>query len=126
MRATKIVKGHPRTDAGPRLAAVDIDKDRLADPKFFDAGADARDLLPVLAAQLTLRQPVRSYHSMTDEFSLSPSRHRLMTTTSKYSLGTTMVPSSALFMLAIKASRSLRSPCCLAASRAANALSIGP
>jgi hypothetical protein len=52
--------------------------------------------------------------------------HRFVTTTSRYSLGTTMVPSSALFMREMRACRSSVRPRCLASSSAANALSIGP
>jgi hypothetical protein len=53
--------------------------------------------------------------------------HRLvMTTTSRYSLGATIVPSSALFVRANRLIRSAVRSFCLASSRAANAFSIGP
>ena len=51
---------------------------------------------------------------------------RLVITISRYSLGTTMVPSSARFILPISASRSFLSPRWFASSSAAKALSIGP
>ena len=52
--------------------------------------------------------------------------HRFVMTTSRYSLGTTIVPSLALFIRAMRACRSSFRSLCLASSRAANALSIGP
>src|ERR1700730_4069630 len=52
--------------------------------------------------------------------------HRFVTTTSRYSRGTIIVRSSALFIRGIRACRSHVRPPCLASSRAANALSIGP
>ena len=52
--------------------------------------------------------------------------HRLVMTTSRYSLGTTMVPSPERFMRTISACRSLCSSSCFAGSRAANAFSTGP
>ena len=51
---------------------------------------------------------------------------RLVMTTSRYSLGTTMVPSPARFMRTISACRSLCSSSCFAGSSAANAFSTGP
>jgi hypothetical protein len=54
------------------------------------------------------------------------STHRFVMTTSRYSLGTTIVPSLALFIRAMRACRSSFRSLCLASSRAANALSIGP
>ena len=51
---------------------------------------------------------------------------RFVITTSRYSDGTTIPLSAALFMRVIRASRSLRSAACFGASRAANAFSIGP
>jgi hypothetical protein len=52
--------------------------------------------------------------------------HRFLMTTSRYSLGTTIVPSPALFIRAMRACRSSFRSLCLASSRAANAFSIGP
>src|SRR6266849_6553274 len=51
---------------------------------------------------------------------------RFVITTSRYSLGTTIVPSSARFIRPISASRSFLKPCWFASSRAAKALSVGP
>src|SRR6476619_5943169 len=52
--------------------------------------------------------------------------HRFMMTTSRYSLGTTMVPSSALFMRPMRSKRSFSNAFCFRISRAANALRVGP
>src|SRR3981189_1701150 len=51
---------------------------------------------------------------------------RFVITISRYSLGTTIVPSSARFIRPISASRSFLKPCWFASSRAAKALSVGP
>jgi hypothetical protein len=52
--------------------------------------------------------------------------HRFIMTTSKYSLGTTIVSSPALFIRAISWYRSFSRRVWLSVSSAANALSIGP
>jgi hypothetical protein len=64
--------------------------------------------------------------AMSDREEAPSVSHRLVMMTSRYSLGTTRLPSLERFMRTINACRSLCSSCCFVGSSAANAFSTGP
>src|SRR5262249_51974370 len=95
------------------------------------AKSDARDLTRLLSAMAvaggaSTPEGGDMHQVFLLEDKAAEKRHRFTMTISRYSLGTTIVLSSAVFMRPMRSYRSFSSRICCGTSSAENALSVGP